>query len=205
MSSTALLLGALAVSGSKGVVNRDDVLLPTEVIVASLPNETREAYRRFTDTFAETESGAAGQPVPAAEPPEPAGCAPGAKTSSGSWQSVSWVEEGNHDDVPIRDLLERYSAALTARSVDQVAVLQPGLSDAALQKLADYFELARDLTVQISEVDVLREGDEAIATFRRRDEFTDQKSGRRFTLEAIRSATLRKVPGDGWKLVAFGE
>ena len=192
-------------SGSKGVVKRDYVLLPTEGIVASLANETLEAYRRFTDTFAETESGAAGQPVPATEPLEPAGSAPGSKTSSWSRQSVAWVEEGNRDDAPIRDLLERYSAALTSRSVDQVAVLQPGLSDAVLQKLADYFELARDLTVQISDVDVLREGDEAVATFRRRDEFTDQKSGRRFKLEVVRSATLRKVPGDGWKLGVFGE
>jgi hypothetical protein len=149
MSSTALLLGALAVSGSNGVVNRDYVPIPTEGIVASLANGTLEAYRRFTHTFAETESGAAGHPVPAApaaERQEPAGCAPGSKKSSWSWQSVAWVEEGN-GDAPIRDLLERYSAALNAPSVEQVAVLQPGLSDAVLQKLADYFELARDLTV----------------------------------------------------------
>jgi hypothetical protein len=63
MSSTALLLGALAVSGSNGVVNRDYVPIPTEGIVASLANGTLEAYRRFTHTFAETESGAGGHPV----------------------------------------------------------------------------------------------------------------------------------------------
>jgi len=53
---------------------------------------------------------------------------------------------------PARALQRRPERA----GVDQVAVLQPGLSDAVLQKLADYFELARDLTVQISNVDVLR-------------------------------------------------
>jgi hypothetical protein len=174
MTFTALLLGTPA---------------QPRAVMATRGNETREACCRSAETFRET---------------APVTLEPCPKRSWWSWRSEAWAEEGDRDEPAIRELFDRYSAALSARNVDQVAALQPGLTEASRQKLAAYFDFAQDLKVRISDINLLRKGDEAVATFRRQDEFTDQKSGRRFALEAVRSATLRRAPDDGWNLVGLG-
>src|SRR5262249_52846772 len=134
-----------------------------EAIFASRGNETLDAYRMFTDTFGgEGEPASAGKAAPAPAPEKSAVPAPG---PTGSWlggMSVAWADEGDGDEAAIRALLLRYGAALSARNVDQIAALEPGLTDVDRQKLARYFEFAPDLVVQISNVDVTREGDEAL-------------------------------------------
>ena len=182
-------------------------------IVDSRGNETLEAYRMFTETFGGGNDAQAGEPRAPSPPPAtsgPVGQKPGVPatgpgTSWLSWQAVAWADEGDSDEAAIRALLSRYGAALTSRSVDQVASIQPGLSDADRQKLTTYFQFAPDLKVNISDIDVLREGDDALATYTRRDEFTDQRSGRHFALEASRSAKLRRTTDGSWKIVALGE
>ncbi len=184
-----------------------------KAIVDSRGNETLDAYRMFTETF-----GGGGEP-PAGEshgpPPPPATSGPtrekpgvpatGPSTSWLTWQAVAWAEEGDGDEAAIRALLHRYGMALSSRSVDEVAAVQPGLNDADRQKLATYFQFAPDLKVEISNVDVLREGDEAVVTYTRKDEFTDSRSGRHFALEASRSAKLKKTTDGAWRIVALGE
>jgi CHAT domain-containing protein len=184
-----------------------------KAIVDSRGNETLDAYRMFTETF-----GGGGEPRGGEShgpPPPPATSGPtrekpgvpatGPSTSWLTWQAVAWADEGDGDEAAIRALLDRYGAALSSRSVDEVASVQPGLDDADRQKLATYFQFAPDLKVKISNVDVLREGNEAVATYTRRDEFTDSRSGRHFALEASRSAKLKKATDGVWKIVALGE
>ncbi len=182
-------------------------------IAASRGNETLDAYRMFTETFGGGADPAAGEPsAPAPAPQKPAGPAtekpgvpaPGPGMSWLSWQAVAWAEEDDGEEAAIRALLNRYGAALTARSVDEVAILQPGLTERDRQKLAVYFQNAPDLRVQISDVDVLREGDEAVASYTRRDEFTDGKSGQHRALEISLSAKLKKAADGSWTLVVPG-
>jgi hypothetical protein len=180
-----------------------------QAIFASRGNETLDAYRLFVDTFGS--EGGAGEktaPAPAPAPPPqhqvPGAPAAGSGTSWLSWQAVAWAEEGDGDEAAIRALLNRYEAALTSHSVDQIASLQPYLTAADRDKLAHYFSVAPDLKVEISNVEVTRSGDDALATFDRKDEFTDSKSGRKFTLEHSLDARVRKTPSGDWKIVGFG-
>jgi CHAT domain-containing protein/ketosteroid isomerase-like protein len=180
-----------------------------QAIFANRGNETLDAYRLFVDTFG-SEGGAGEKPAPRpapAPPPEhqiPRAPAAGSGTSWLSWQAVAWAEEGDGDEAAIRALLHRYEAALTSHSVDQIASLQPELTAADREKLAHYFSVAPDLKVEISNVEVTRSGDDALATFDRKDEFTDSKSGRKFALEHSLGARVRKTPSGDWKIVGFG-
>jgi CHAT domain-containing protein len=176
-------------------------------IFASRGNETLDAYRMFTETFGPTTEHATSEPHPPArtapdgEKPEVPGSGP--ETSWLSWQAVAWAGEGDGEEAAIRDLLHRYGVALTARSIEQVTVLQPGLVGEARDRLVKYFEMLPDLKVRISDVDVLREGDEAVASYTREDEFTDP-SGRHLHLEHRLSAKLRRAADGAWKIVALG-
>jgi CHAT domain-containing protein len=184
-----------------------------KAIVDSRGNETLDAYRMFTETFGGGGEPRGGEshgppPPPATSGPtreQPGVPATGPSTSWLTWQAVAWAEEGDGDEAAIRALLHRYGMALSSRSVDEVAAVQPGLNDADRQKLATYFQFAPDLKVEISNVDVLREGDEAVVTYTRKDEFTDSRSGRHFALEASRSAKLKKTTDGAWRIVALGE
>jgi ketosteroid isomerase-like protein len=165
-----------------------------------------EAYRRFVESAGGGERPAGPAPPLAPTAPEKPGVpSAGPGTSWLPFQSVAWAEESDGEEAAIRALLTRYGAALTARNVDQVASIQPGLTDADRQKLATYFQFAPDLEVQISDVDVLREGDEAVATYTRRDRFTDSKSRRQVAIEATRTARLKKTPGGDWAIIALGD
>jgi CHAT domain-containing protein/ketosteroid isomerase-like protein len=179
-----------------------------QAIVASRGNETLDAYRMFTETFGGSAEPAAGEqrPPAASAPsgePRPGAPATGPGTSWLSWQAEAWADEGDAEEAAIRAVFSRYGAALSARSVEQVVALQPGLVGEARERLAKYFEMLPDLQVRISDVDVLREGDEAVASYTRVDEFTDP-SGRHLRLEHRLSAKLRRGPGGDWKIVALG-
>ncbi len=177
-------------------------------IVDSRGNETLEAYRMFTETF-----GGENEPRTPSAPPAPSGPtsekprvpATGPGTSWLSLATVAWADENDSDEAAIRALLARYGAALTSRDVDQVASVQPDLTSTDRQKLSSYFAFAPDLRVNISNIDVLREGGEAVATYTRRDDFTDSRSGRHFSLEASRTAKLKKTADGTWTIVGPGE
>jgi len=62
-----------------------------------------------------------------------------------------------------------------------------------------YLENANGLAVRISNVDILIEGNEALATFAREDIFTDARTGRQLHLEVRLSGVLGRN-GEGWRI-----
>jgi len=161
-------------------------------IVASRGNETLDAYRLLRDTL--------GEPVKkreAPKPPPPVERAPG--TSRFEWPALAYAGEREGDDAAIHALLRQYTAALEAKRVDQLAGLQVEMGAAQRASLQRYFDIARDLHVRISDVDLAVEGDEALATFTREDTFVDVGSGRHMHLEVRISGILTKQQG-AWKI-----
>jgi ketosteroid isomerase-like protein len=65
--------------------------------------------------------------------------------------------------------------------------------------LERYFQNAQDLKVQFSNFDILVEGDEALATFTRSDDFKDAQTGKPVHLEMRVSSIVAKQT-DGWKI-----
>jgi ketosteroid isomerase-like protein len=78
------------------------------------------------------------------------------------------------------------------------------MSDTQRASLERYFAIARDLRVRVTDVDVLVEGDEAVATFTREDDFVDAPSGRTMHLAVRVSGLLSKRP-DGWRIRSLRE
>jgi ketosteroid isomerase-like protein len=68
--------------------------------------------------------------------------------------------------------------------------------------LQRYFDQAGGLRVKIVDIDVLIEGDEALATFTREDVFTDTGSQRAMHLEVRITGVLKKTDG-GWKIAGL--
>ena len=64
--------------------------------------------------------------------------------------------------------------------------------------LGRYFENARDLAVQLLDLEITVEGDEALATYRRVDTFEDARSGQAMRLE-VRLSTLLLRDGT-WRI-----
>ena len=183
---TQLAIAALRALGVEPTADQ------VQAIVASRGNETLDAYRLLKDTL--------GEPVKkreAPKPPPPAERAPG--TSWFEWRGLAYAGEREGDDAAIQALLRQYAAALEAKRVDQLAGLQVEMGPAQRASLQRYFDIARDLHVRISDVDLAVEGDEALATFTREDTFVDVGSGRHMHLEVRISGILTKQQG-AWKI-----
>jgi len=183
---TQLAIAALRALGVEPTADQ------VQAIVASRGNETLDAYRLLKDTL--------GEPVKkreAPKPPPPAERAPG--TSWFEWRGLAYAGEREGDDAAIQALLRQYAAALEAKRVDQLAGLQVEMGATQRASLQRYFDIARDLHVRISDVDLAVEGDEALATFTREDTFIDVGSGRRMRLEVRISGILTKQQG-AWKI-----
>jgi hypothetical protein len=106
---------------------------------------------------------------------------------------------GGVSEADIHALLEQYGAALEAENIDQLALLHVKLTEFQRGALARYFESAQGLKVRISNIEVVIEGDAALATFTREDEFTDVHSGREVRLE-VRLSSLLVKEGSAWKI-----
>ena len=183
---TQLAIAALRALGVEPTADQ------VQAIVASRGNETLDAYRLLKDTL--------GEPVKkreAPKPPPPAERAPG--TSWFEWRGLAYAGEREGDDAAIQALLRQYAAALEAKRVDQLAGLQVEMGATQRASLQRYFDIARDLHVRISDVDLAVEGDEALATFTREDTFLDVGSGRHMHLEVRISGILTKQQG-AWKI-----
>jgi TolB-like protein len=165
-----------------------------KAIAASRDNETLDAYRMLTDTLGEPTPPKGDEPEP--PPAAPSGPAPG--TGWLDWNATAYAQQEDEETL-IRSLLARYGAALEAKSIEQLAALQVEMRDSQRASLARYFASAGDLHVRISNIDVLVEGDEAVATFTREDVFDDARSGRRMRLEVRISGLLVKEQST-WKI-----
>jgi ketosteroid isomerase-like protein len=168
-----------------------------KAVVASRTDQALDVYRLFKDTLGDAPAGGTTEPAP-----RPQERAPG--TSWLEWRASAHAEEANPDETAIRALLDRYGAVLAAKDVDGLAGLQLSMSDAQRASLLRYFEIAQDLQVRISDVEVAVEGDEALATFTREDTFTDRRSGRRMHLEVRTSGVLTRHQG-AWKIRGLRE
>jgi ketosteroid isomerase-like protein len=164
-----------------------------KAIAASRANETLDAYRMLTDTLGEPTAGGEEEPRP---PSAPSGPAPG--TGWLDWNATAYAGQDD-EEASIHSLLTRYGAALEAKDIDRLATLQVEMRDTQRASLARYFASAADLHVRISNIDVLIEGDDAIATFTREDVFTDARSGRQMRLEVRISGILVKEQAT-WKI-----
>jgi adenylate cyclase len=152
-----------------------------EELFAQRTKDTLDAYRRLADTFGEAPPGSD-------EPPKPR-----PRTSWLRWTDVAWAQDAAHDEVLA--VLEAYRAALEHEDVDAVAATHVSLSDEQRDGFVRYFASAEGLTVTLSGIDVLFDGDEGLATFTRRDAFHDRDSGKEMQLEVRLSSVVVRQDG----------
>jgi len=151
-------------------------------LFANRSKETLDGYRRLADTFG----------APEASPPPPG-------KRKGSW--LAWPARAWAADVPagaeqsIRALLEQYRAALQAKNLAGVAATHIDLSEDQRSGFVRYFQSADDLSVALTDVDVLLDGDQALVTFTRRDVFHDHGSGKEMHLEVRLSSVVEQRDG----------
>jgi TolB-like protein/ketosteroid isomerase-like protein len=169
-------------------------VLPTDqevrAALADRGNDTLRVYRLFKDTL--------GEP----QPSTPADGQPPPGSSGLPWTAVAYAADV--DEIAIRDLLARYADALSTRNLDALAAVQDTVSDAQRAALRSYFDALEALDVQVRDVDVLVDGDEAIATFTREDRVRDRRTHRSMRLEVRVAGTLRRT-ATGWKIVGLRE
>jgi ketosteroid isomerase-like protein len=114
-----------------------------------------------------------------------------------SWAAVAYAAED--DEAAIRDVLRQYEQALSTKDLDALARLEVAADARRRAVLRNYFENARDLVVRFSEIEVLVDGTQAMATYTREDTFVDAHSGHNMHLKVRISSRLSKV-GDRWVL-----
>jgi hypothetical protein len=117
--------------------------------------------------------------------------------------AVAHADEPPPEEAAVRTLLEQYRASLEAKDLERLSTVQIGMTDPQRAALRRYFANANSLKVQFTELDILIDGDGALATFTRRDDFTDAESGQRTHLELRVSSELAKE-GAGWKILKLG-
>jgi ketosteroid isomerase-like protein len=161
-------------------------------VFADRGNQDLDNYRRLANTLGGAAVG--GAPVPSDKPTHP--------PDDGSrleWPASAYAAEVGPEERAIQGLLEAYRAALEAKSLDTLATLQVDMPEPQRQAYLTYFGNAKNLTIGFSDVDILIEGDDALATFTRRDTFTDGESRREVRLTVRISAVLAKRDGR-WKI-----
>ena len=164
-------------------------------LFAKRTNDTLESYRMLADTFG---GGTTAPPSSDGDGTPPMTMPDIGETSWLTWPRAARADAGNAETA-IRGVLEAYRIALQTKNVDQLAAVHVEFNDAQRATNATYFENAGGLTVGLADVDVLVEGDEALATFTRRDVFTDRRSSKPVELEVRLSSVLVKS-GGAWKM-----
>jgi TolB-like protein len=160
-------------------------------LVANRTNDQLESYKLLTESM--------GEVVEEKEKPSVPPAKTGGEETSWDlgWPAAAFAADPGEPEV--RDLLERYRTALESKSLDQITAvyveMTPGMRDA----LTRYFATADDLKVRFSNYEILIEGNEAVATFTRADDFKDAQSGRDMHLEVRVSSVVSKGDG-GWKI-----
>ena len=150
-------------------------------------NVDLDVTKRYADAFGGDEE----------EPPAP-------DPKPGAWW-LSWPPEAHaqsQEDTAVKALLEQYRAALESEDLDALAGIYVSLGDNTRAALKRYFDSADGLTVRFSGISVLYEGNEALATFTRSDNFKDIETGRDVNLE-VRVSTVVAKTDAGWKVKAL--
>ncbi len=155
-------------------------------LFAQRTRETLDAYRRLADTFGEA-------PAPPEERSERA------PTSRRAWIATAWAADDDGAHAAVLALLEAYRSALEREDIEAVAATHVSLTDEQRAGFARYFDSADDLTVTLSDVDVLLDEDEALVTFTRRDVFHDRSSGKEVAVE-VRLSTIAVREDGRWRM-----
>ncbi len=155
-------------------------------------NDRLDDYKLLTESM-----GGAGEPAPPAST-EPHSSLPLPRVPGLAPRDAY----ADADEVAIQALLERYRGALEAENLAAIEALHVALPDPMREALRKYFENAEHLRVQFSKVDLLVEGDEALATFTRSDDFVDASSGLPVHLE-VRVSNVIERQGGGWRILGI--
>ncbi|MDX2166954.1 MAG: caspase family protein [Deltaproteobacteria bacterium] len=99
----------------------------------------------------------------------------------------------------VRALLERYRKALESKNLDEVAAVYVNFSERQRKALQTYLTNAKDLVVEIADIQVTPHHDGVVASFVRRDHFTDAQSGRPVRLEVRLTKVLVREQST-WKI-----
>jgi adenylate cyclase len=160
-------------------------------LLANRTNDRLDDYKLLTESM-----GGGVEPEPPGKPrsavPAPWWARLGPRTA----------EASEDDEEAIRALLERYRAALESRDMARVESLHAALPTPMRDALQQYFGSAARLRVQFSQLDIVVEGDEALATFTRSDDFLDAQTGMPVHLEVRVSNVLTRREG-GWKILGL--
>ena len=115
------------------------------------------------------------------------------------WIGVAHAQSTETDEIAVRDLLERYRLAIQSEDLDTLSALHVDLNAQMRAAFERYFENADELAVEFSDFDVIIDGDDALATFTRRDEFRDARTEQPIEMKIRISSRLERL-GDGWRI-----
>lgn len=176
------------VQGLRVAIASDDL----SKILAARTADTVDAYQLLTDQMGGEDEAPRVQPRPA----------PKRKKPNARWwpalTATAWAGE-DVDQAAVRALLDAYRAALETRDLKRLAEIHVDLNDKMRGALSRYFESVKALHIKFSDVDVLVEGDEALATFTRIDDFKDAATDRDMHFEVRVSSVLAR-DGAAWKI-----
>jgi ketosteroid isomerase-like protein len=99
----------------------------------------------------------------------------------------------------VLDLIERYRLAIQSKEIEGLAALHINLPQRLRAAFDRYFGNARNLVVTFANIEVEVSGGNALATFTRRDEFEDGRTGQAATME-FRVTSVCERTSDGWKI-----
>jgi hypothetical protein len=159
-------------------------------LVANHSAEDLDSYRLLADSMGiAVDEKRTPPPAPSPKPALP-------DTSSLGWPASAWAADPSEPQ--IRQLIERYRAALESKNLDDIGQLYVDMTPGMRDALTRYFSTADELKIKFSEPEILVAGDDAVATFTRNDDFKDSRSGRAMHLE-VRISLVAKQQS-GWKI-----
>jgi ketosteroid isomerase-like protein/TolB-like protein len=176
--------------GAVEVIKALDVRIPSSQLDEVLRLEGGAGIDRYR-MMAETMGGFAdegGTPRPTEGQPR-----------SDAWPWVATAHAGDADEAAVAAVLERYRKALESKDPAKVAEVYVELNDRVRDALVAYFSNTKDLRVAFDDVAVHLSGDEALASFTRKDEFVDQETGREVKMELRVSSVLERREGE-WRI-----
>jgi hypothetical protein len=108
----------------------------------------------------------------------------------------------NPQPTEIEIFFKEYKAALEDENVGAFADINVKFDKRGRDSLQQYFDIADDLRVNISDEDIAVEGDGVVATFTRSDQFRTHGNGKDVQLE-VRLSALLTNQGGHWKIRAL--
>jgi ketosteroid isomerase-like protein len=187
-------------SGFERIVNEASVRL-LEVLKVEVPmadrrrllSETSGASGETASDFLET-IGFAGRVEPVSFPFEE-------PQSNLRWSLVNAAHAAESEPTKqeVLDLIERYRLAIQSKEIEGLAALHINLPQQLRAAFDRYFGNARNLVVTFANIEVEFSGGNALATFTRRDEFEDGRTGQAATME-FRVTSVCERTSDGWKI-----